>query len=242
MTSQPRQALADFSNILKMHEVAPSLKSGALYGRALAFAGLGERENAVVDCTAVIQMTEATNSVRTVALMLRAELRESVERQAAIDDYTAVLQINEVPDETATRALFRRGLLYGSIDQGDMAIADFSAMIERHDVPIATKSEALLFRGMSLHTRKQEDRALNDYTSVIQTSGALRRSSLGSSVSTRLGVQPPGRSRSRDCRFFRSSRHGRRATLDSRPRRFSVVVSHSASRVCDKKHLPTLTR
>ena len=33
MTSQPRQALADFSNILKMHEVAPSLKSGALYGR-----------------------------------------------------------------------------------------------------------------------------------------------------------------------------------------------------------------
>lgn len=90
-----REAQATYTEALKVDELNKDINSKLLYNRALVNSKIGSLQDAVADCTKVLDI----NSHYLKALLLRARCYNDMEKyDECVSDYEAALQIQKTPE------------------------------------------------------------------------------------------------------------------------------------------------
>lgn len=124
------EAVADLSKLLELAGANRAQSLSVRLVRANSYAALGDRDAALRDCNAVIEASDASTSMKAVALHQRALVRESDDPAGAREDYGAVVALSDAPGLNRAAAFYRRGRLALSAGENELALVDFTAALE----------------------------------------------------------------------------------------------------------------
>jgi tetratricopeptide (TPR) repeat protein len=167
-------ALALYDELLTSHSALPvETKALALFRRGVCFGKKGDRDNAIEDYTAVIDLPLAP-----VVQVAKARLNRGIEfsingdDERAIEDYTAIIELPLAPAKQVAKARLNRGNRFKVKGDRDKAIEDYTAVIDLPLAPVVQVAMAWLKRGFCLGENGDQDKELENYTAVIDLPGA----------------------------------------------------------------------
>ncbi|HST03407.1 MAG TPA: tetratricopeptide repeat protein [Chloroflexia bacterium] len=135
----------------------------AYMARALIYQGRSDYEQAIIDCTKVIEIApryEAYITRGNAYVRLGDEDSSKSQPDLALKDFDAAIQLE--PDKAEAYAF--RGLAYYSQDDYDAAVIAYTEAIE-HDNQY---EEAYFARGLSYQAKEEYDQAISDYDQYIK--------------------------------------------------------------------------
>ncbi len=143
-----------------------------LYKRGFAKKELGDKQGAISDFTAVVEMEDAPKEQLTRALVDRGVVKGlSGDGQGAITDCTIVIGMEEAAKDQVALALFNRGVAKGQVGDVRGAISDYTAAIEMKDVPSETAALALFNRAVAKRQIGDNHGAISDYSALLEIKG-----------------------------------------------------------------------
>lgn len=152
-------AIADFADILDGSE-QPSVKSAALYSRAVSFHAIHRFEEAAADCSAALEIDANNFDARYLCCI-------ALKAIGRIDH--ALLEATRLIDACPghKEAVYTRAtLLYMNADWSG-AVDDFTTYLGRTDTPEDYRHTAYFFRGVSYHSLNANDKALDDLNGAL---------------------------------------------------------------------------
>ncbi len=171
---QKEQAIEDFSRILNMELSKDKewYRKFTLDARASAYVDLRQYDNALVDYTHLIRLTNGAEGYGSRA-MLYMKLHEL---EKAVSDFTQEIaqRRNRNPSElhseseSLKRALFLRALSYNMLAQHENVVSDVTEYLLHDPKNDRQRATAYDLRGRAYGSLKQEDKALADYTEALR--------------------------------------------------------------------------
>jgi len=155
-----------------VEESAPASRADILFFRAQLRHEAGNREGALADWTAIVELAGAPVEQVAQALFNRGVAhRQQGETQLAIADYTAAGDLPGASMEQVVMALFSRGIVHEQEGDVQLAIADYTAVVDLPGVRADQVSVALLNRGIAHEQEGDMQLAIADYTAVVDLPG-----------------------------------------------------------------------
>jgi tetratricopeptide (TPR) repeat protein len=156
-------------------------KARELHDRGIRRAKDGDHEGAIADFTAVIDMSEATDADRAIALCNRGTSKGRLgDRAGEIADYTMVIEMPGAPIDDRATALINRGFRKGQRFDRKGEIEDYTTVIDMTDVSDRKRAIALHHRGFRKSKLDDWEDAINDYHDALNLIDA--ESELGAEI------------------------------------------------------------
>ena len=154
-------------------ESDPAKKTLSIFCRAHFFYEDGQREKAIADYTAAIDLPGTPIEHVAKALYSRGIIYGQLgDTQRAIDDYTAVIELPGISVEQVAMALVNRGVAHGRLGHLQHEISDYTAVIRLPGAPVEQIAKALINRGITHGQSGEPQLEIDDYTAMVDLSGA----------------------------------------------------------------------
>ena len=156
-----------------IEEDNPDRRSRLLYTRSVFFKQLGQREDAVRDYCAIIDLPGAAVEEVANSLYFRGVIfNQGDDAHRAIEDFTSLIKLPGAPLEQVAKAYFFRGKARGKLGETRLEIEDYTAFIDLPDSPLEQVAKAYFLRGRARGKLSETKLEVEDYTALIQFDGA----------------------------------------------------------------------
>jgi tetratricopeptide (TPR) repeat protein len=144
-------------------------QSLALLGHGLTLNQLAQREKAIANFTAVIDLPGAPADHQVAALLSRGLNYNQLElHKEAVVDFNDVIRSTDGAAPPHLFAVLGRGLAYEALHEVDKAMDEYTTVIEQPGAPTTSRAEAYYYRGVLRCRTGQTEQGIADLNAAVQ--------------------------------------------------------------------------
>jgi tetratricopeptide (TPR) repeat protein len=148
-------------------------KVHGLWNSVLVKREKGDHAGVILDCTSIIETSDASSEQKAVALLCRGmAYGRQGETEKAISDHSLLIEMSDASADQKAVALLLSGMTYGQQGETEKEISDYSLLIEMRDAPVELKAMVLLYRGITYSQQGESEKAISDYSLLIEMADA----------------------------------------------------------------------